>query len=334
LNQEAGFGISEGIDYAPSDTYSRAFRVGVINTLKVSILGIMFATVLGFFIGIARLSGNYLVQKIAAIYVECFRNVPLLLQILFWYTAVILQLPPVRQSFTLFQNIFINQRGIYLPWPQPTQDFKMWLGYLIAGLVSAFLVYVIRMSRLRRSGNVGFPSMWAVPIFISLAVSGWYLTEHKPLSLDIPALHRFNFTGGVRLTPEFSALLLGLSVYTSAFIAEIVRGGIQSVKRGQREAAKAIGLKEFQILRLVILPQALRIITPPLTNQYLNLAKNSSLAIAIGFPDLFNVGSTIMNQTGQSIPVFAMIMISYLIMSLTTSILLNLYNRKVKIVEQ
>jgi general L-amino acid transport system permease protein len=176
--------------------------------------------------------------------------------------------------------------------------------------------------------------MWAVPIFISLAVSGWYFTEHKPLSLDIPALHRFNVTGGVRLTPEFLALLLGLSVYTSAFIAEIVRGGIQSVKRGQWEAAKAIGLKEFQILRLIILPQALRIITPPLTNQYLNLAKNSSLAIAIGFPDLFNVGSTIMNQTGQSIPVFAMIMISYLIMSLTTSILLNLYNRKVKIVEQ
>lgn len=334
LNQEAGFGIAEGGDYTPSDTYLQAFWVGVINTLKVSILGILFATVLGLFFGVIRLSSNYLVKKIASIYVECFRNIPLLLQILFWYTAVMLQLPPVRQSLTLYQSIYINQRGIYLPWFQPAQGLKIWIVFVVAGLGAGCLLYLIGIRRLRRSGSVGFPSLWAVTIFMCVAVSGWYLTEQIPFSLDIPVLQRFNFTGGIRLTPEFSALLLGLSVYTSSFIAEIVRGGIQSVKRGQREAAKAIGLKEFQILRLVVLPQALRIIIPPLTNQYLNLAKNSSLAIAVGFPDLFNIGNTMMNQTGQSIPVFAIIMFSYLIMSLTTSLFLNWYNRKVRIVEQ
>ena len=183
-------------------------------------------------------------------------------------------------------------------------------------------------------GWAGFTIKWAVPVFTGIAVLGWYITPQPPLSLEIPVLQRFNFTGGARLSPEFSALIIGLSVYTSAFIAEIVRGGIQSINKGQLEAARAVGLSESQALRLVVLPQALRIIIPPLSNQHLNLAKNSSLAIAVGFPDLFNIGSTMMNQTGQSIPVFTLIMAGYLIMSLIASLFLNWYNRKVKIIEQ
>lgn len=334
LGQEAGFGISEGIDYAPSDTYLRAFQVGVVNTLKVSVLGIIFATVLGLFFGIARLSGNWLVRKIAAFYVECFRNIPLLLQILFWYTAVILQLPPVRESISLSHNFFINQRGIYMPWPQPMPGFKQWAGYLAAGLFILLLAYLVRAWKFRGPGWAGFTIKWAFPVFTGIAVLGWYITPQPPLSLEIPLLQRFNFTGGALLSPEFSALIIGLSVYTSAFIAEIVRGGIQSIKKGQLEAARAVGLSESQTLRLVVLPQALRIIIPPLSNQHLNLAKNSSLAIAVGFPDMFNIGSTMMNQTGQSIPVFTLIMAGYLIMSLIASFFLNWYNRKVKIIEQ
>lgn len=334
LNEEAGFGIAEAGDYRPSDTYFKAFRVGVVNTLKVSILGIVLATVIGLLLGISRLSSNYLVSRIASVYVETFRNVPLLLQILFWYGAVILQLPPVRESINLSEHIFISQRGIYLPWPIPTDSFERWLAFLVVGFSAALLFYFIKAYSRRRSGATGSIFIYPILIFALITISGWLLVEGRPFVFDYPILERFNFTGGLRLTPEFAALLLGLTVYTSAFIAEIVRGGIQSVKRGQHEAARAVGLTEFQALRLVVLPQAVRVITPPVTNQYLNLAKNSSLAVAIGFPDLFNVGSTIMNQTGQSIPVFTMIMASYLIMSLATSLFLNIYNRSMKIVER
>ncbi|MFQ5793894.1 MAG: amino acid ABC transporter permease [Candidatus Bipolaricaulia bacterium] len=334
LRLEAGFGIAEGIAFQPSDPYLRAFWVGVVNTLKVSLIGIVLATTLGLVFGVARLSSNWLVRTIASAYVEGFRNIPLLLQILFWYIAVILQLPPVRQSISLFERIFINQRGVHLSWPHPTPGLKIWGAYLAAGLVVAVVLYVVRRWQLHRAGRPGFPFLWAVPAFAAFAVFGWFLTPQTPLTLDIPVLQRFNFTGGVQLTPEFSALLIALAVYTGAFIAEVVRGGIQSVETGQREAARAVGLREIQVLRLVVLPQALRIIVPPLTSQYLNLAKNSSLAIAIGFPDLFNIGNTMMNQTGQSIPVFAMIMTSYLIMSLTTSTFMNWYNRRVRLVER
>jgi general L-amino acid transport system permease protein len=334
LGLEAGFGIAEGIPYQPSDTYLKAFWVGVVNTLSVSILGIVLASILGLIFGVARLSSNWLVRNVASIYVEFFRNIPLLLQILFWYTAVILQLPPVRQSISLFGQVFVSQRGIYLPWLHTTMGFPVWGAYLAAGLVLAATLYGVRLWRLRRLGRSGFPSKWAFPAFIAIGVLGWFMAPETPITLDVPILTRFNFVGGLRLSPEFSALLIGLSVYTGAFIAEVVRGGIQAVERGQREAAKAVGLTEFQVLRLVVLPQTLRIIVPPLTSQYLNLAKNSSLAIAVGFPDVFNVGNTMMNQTGQSIPVFMMIMANYLIMSLATSAFMNWYNRRVRIVER
>ena len=329
LNDEAGFGIAEGIAYEPSDTYLRAFWVGVINTIRVSIIGIVCATILGLVVGIARLSSNWLVRNIAAVYVECFRNIPLLLQILFWYTAVILQLPSVRKSFTFLGGVFINQRGVYLPSPQPTSSMKIWLGCLAAGLILALILYLVRSRKLQQMEQPGFPAKWALPVFLLVAFVGWFLTPGRPFTWELPALKGFNFDGGIYLSPEFSALLIGLVIYTAAFIAEVVRSGIQSVATGQREAAKAIGLSEFQTLRLVILPQALRVIAPPLTSQYLNLTKNSSLAVAIGFPDLFNVGNTMMNQTGQSIPIFGMIMMSYLIISLMTSAYMNWYNRRI-----
>ena len=327
LQDEAGFDISEGIPYEPSDVYLKAFWVGILNTLKVSIIGIVCATLLGLLFGIARLSSNWLIRTIATAYVECFRNVPLLLQILFWYTAVVGQLPRVRESIALFGGVFINNRGLYLPSPEPTAGLKIWLGFLAAGLLLAVVLYVVRWRKLQQLDRPGFRAKWALPAFLIVALCGWFLAPSRPFTLDLPVLQGFNFRGGMRFSPEFSALLIALSVYTGAFIAEIVRSGIQSVVKGQREAARAIGLKESQTLRLIVLPQSIPIIVPPLTSQYLNLTKNSSLAVAIGFPDLVSVGNTMMTQTGQSIPVFAMIMASYLVMSLTTSAAMNWYNR-------
>ncbi|MDE0019413.1 MAG: ABC transporter permease subunit [Candidatus Poribacteria bacterium] len=329
FQDEAGFGISEGITYDPSDTYLKAFWVGVLNTLKVSIIGIVCATFIGLFFGIARLSSNWLIRTIAAAYVECFRNVPLLLQIVFWYTAVVAQLPNVRESLSLFGGAFINNRGVYLPSPEPTSSLKIWLWFLGAGLLLAVFLYVLRWQQLQRLDRPGFRAKWALPAFLIVALCGWFLTPGRPFTLDLPALQGFNYQGGMSFSPEFSALLVGLSIYTSAFIAEVVRSGIQSVVKGQREAARSVGLKEGQTLRLVVLPQAVPIIVPPLTSQYLNLAKNSSLAVAIGFPDLLGIGRTMMLQTGQSIPVFAIIMVSYLVMSLTTSAAMNWYNRRI-----
>lgn len=327
LQDEAGFDISEGIPYEPSDVYLKAFWVGILNTLKVSIIGIVCATLLGLLFGIARLSSNWLIRTIATAYVECFRNIPLLLQILFWYTAVVGQLPRVRESIALFGSVFINNRGIYLPSPEPTSSLKIWLGFLGAGFLLAVILYVVRWRKLQQLDRPGFRAKWALPAFLIVALCGWFLTPGRPFTLDLPVLQGFNFQGGMRFSPEFSALLIALSVYTGAFIAEIVRSGIQSVVKGQREAARAVGLSESQTLRLIVLPQSIPIIVPPLTSQYLNLTKNSSLAVAIGFPDLVSVGNTMMTQTGQSIPVFAMIMVSYLVMSLTTSAAMNWYNR-------
>ena len=329
LQNEAGFDISEGIRYDPSDMYLKAFWVGILNTLKVSIIGIVCATLLGLLFGIARLSSNWLIRTIAAVYVECFRNIPLLLQILFWYTAVVAQLPRVRESVTLFDSVFINNRGIYLPSPEPTSGLKTWIWFLGVGLLLAVILYVVRWRKLQRLERPGFRAKWALPALVIVSLCGWFLTPVRPFTLDFPVLRGFNFTGGFSFSPEFSALLIGLSMYTGAFIAEVVRSGIQAVVKGQREAARSIGLKEGQALRLIVLPQAVPIIVPPLTSQYLNLAKNSSLAVAIAFPDLFHVGNTMMNQTGQSIPVFAMVMASYLVMSLTTSAAMNWYNRRI-----
>lgn len=334
LRLEAGFDIGEGITYDLSDSYARAFVVGVVNTLRVTVVGIVLATVLGVVAGVARLSSNWLVNKMASAYIEIIRNTPLLVQLFVWYFAVIMKLPRVRESIALPGPVFVSNRGLTLSWPVPTDSFGMWLSYLIAGAVVAVVLWIVRARTQRRTGRPGFRLLWIGAPFVALATLGWFLVPVAPFVLDKPSLEGWNYQGGLTLTPEFTALLVGLVVYTGAFIAEVVRAGILAVPRGQIEAARSVGLNEMQTLRLVTFPQALRIIIPPLTSQYLNLAKNSSLAIAIGFPDLFNVAGTIFNQTGRSIQVIVMIMASYLSMSLFTSLLMNVYNRRVQLVER
>ena len=343
LGSEAEFGISEGIDYDPSDSYLKAFWVGVVNTIKVSIVGIFCATIIGFFFGIARLSSNWLIRTIASVYVEIFRNIPLLLQIVFWY-ALKNALPKVQESINFSDNVFINVRGVYLSSFERAAGFNAWLSYLLAGIILAIVV-VLGLAAYRYFGrdrelqqtdppsfisDIIFGAKWtAAPTFFIVAIAGLFLTSEPTFVVNRPMLQGFNFEGGMSFSAEFTALLIGLAVYTSAFIAEVVRSGIQAVVKGQREAARAVGLKESQVLRLIVIPQAIPIIIPPLTSQYLNLAKNSSLATAIGFPELLHIGHTMMNQTGQSIPIFGMVMVSYLIMSLTTSAFMNWYNHRI-----
>ena len=331
LRQEAGFGIAEGLPYTAEDSYARAFWVGAVNTIRVSVVGTVAATIIGLLVGLGRLSRNWLIRTLGTMYVESFRNVPLLLQILFWYSGVILQLPGVRQSIQLGNGIFINQRGVYVPAAIPTDGLGWWLILTLTSLALAVVAWIWLPSAARptRVGRAA-PLVPLVPVMV--AVLAWLITS--PFVFEAPQLTTFNFQGGWRLTPEFSALLLGLSMYSGAFIGEVVRGAVQSVSAGQREAARAVGLREGLVIRKVVLPQALRIMLPPLTSQYLNLAKNTSLAIAVGFPDLFNVGNTMMNQTGQALPVFGLIMASYLAMSLTTSLGMNWYNRTVRLVER
>lgn len=331
---EAGFDIGEGISYSASDSYARAFLVGVVNTLRVTAVGIVLATILGVVMGVARLSSNWLVNRIAGVYIESIRNTPLLVQLFVWYFAVILKLPRVEESIALPGSIFISNRGLAIPWPVPSDSFGVWWSYLIAAFVAAVVLWIVRARRQARTGRPSFSLLWVGVAFIGIAALGWFLAPGSPLGLDVPILRGLNYQGGFILTPEFTALLVGLVVYTGAFIAEVVRAGIQAVPRGQIEAARAVGLNETQTLRLIVLPQALRIIVPPLTSQYLNLAKNSSLAIAIGFPDLFNVAGTIFNQTGRSVQVILLIMVSYLSMSLFTSLLMNVYNRRIQLIER
>jgi len=334
LKLEAGFEIGEGIAYEPSDSYARAFLVGVVNTLRVTIAGIALATILGLVAGIARLSSNWLVNKIASVYIESIRNTPLLVQLFVWYFAVIMKLPRIKESIVLPGPIFISNRAVAVPWPVPSPSFRAWIPYLVAALVVAGVIEGLRARKQRELGRPPFSGLWAVLAFVAIAVLGWLLAPGSPLMLSKPSLKGLNYKGGLILTPEFTALLVGLVVYTGAFIAEVVRAGILSVSKGQIEAARALGLSEGEILRLIVLPQALRVIIPPLTSQYLNLAKNSSLAIAIGYPDLFNVAGTIFNQTGRSVQVIVLIMGSYLSISLFTSLLMNIYNRRVQLVER
>ncbi len=341
LRNEAGFDVSDSvIEYASSDTYLKAFYVGVLNTVRVSLVGILCATVLGLFFGIARLSTNWLVRNIAATYIEIFRNVPLLLQIVFWFT-VFGSLPAARDSIELFNAVYINNRSIHFPSLQQTAGFSSWVGYLYAAAILAIIsVFVLALIFYRKQAermkegddnryfmHISRAAMWsAVPVFLIVTIIGWFFAPESPFVLVRPEFQKFNVVGGIRFSASFISLLIGLSVYTSAFIAEVVRSGIQAVSKGQREAARAVGLSTGQTLRLIVLPQAVPIIIPPLTSQYLNLAKNSSLAAAAGYDDLFRIGKTIMTQAGKEIPVFAMIMVNYLTMSLTTSAAMNWYN--------
>lgn len=335
LGDTAGFPISEGVAYEPTNVNAYAFLVGIVNTLRVAVIGVVLATAIGTLVGIGRLSRNWLVRKLATVYVEMIRNIPLLVQLFFWYFAVMLTgLPLVGESIRLPGSIFLSRRGIYMPWPIATTSFGTWSLYLLGGVALAIAVFVIRRIQLKRADRPGRSLSWAAAAFVCVAIMGWFLTPGHPLTLDIPVFERFNFVGGMWLSASFTALVIGLATYTGAFIAEIVRAGIQAVGIDQAEAAKALGLRRGQVLRLVVLPQALRVIIPPLTSQYLNLVKNSSLAILIGYYDLLNVGTTIFNQTGRAVEMILLIMGTYLSISLLTSLLMNLYNRRIKLVER
>lgn len=335
LNRTSGFDISQHlIDYSNTMSYGRAFLVGLVNTLVVTIIGIVLATLLGFVIGIARLSNNWLIAKLATVYVEVIRNVPLLLQLFLWYFAVLKNLPGPRQSYMLPGGGALNVRGLYLPAPLPQSGF----GIVMAALGLCVLGWIaLAMWARKRQLATGqtFPTLWVGLAATILVPSLLFLVLGRPLAFDYPALAGFNFRGGMVLQPEFAALVVGLVTYTASFIAEIVRSGIAGVSRGQKEAAAALGLRQGQMLRLVVVPQALRIIIPPLTNQYLNLTKNSSLAVAIGYPDLVSVfAGTVLNQTGQAVEVILITMGVYLTLSLLTSGFMNWFNARMALVER
>ena len=337
MNNPASFGIGESfIPYDPSNTYARALVVGLVNTLVISAVGIVLTTIVGILAGVARLSSNWLINKLAAAYVGLIRNTPLLLQLMFWYFGVAIQLPSVREAVQLPGPVFLTQRGVYMAWGEGTATFPAWRIFILLAILSIFVVWFLLWSAQKRA-SIPLSPWWSlaylfVPVLIILV--GYMIQPEPPLIATIPELSGLNFRGGLRLTPEFAALLFGLVIYTGAFIAEIVRAGIQAVSRGQVEAARSLGLTIGQTLRLVVFPQALRIMIPPVTSQYLNLAKNSSLAIAIGFPDLFSVAGTVFNQTGAAIEIITIMMLSYLSISLFTSLLMNIYNRRIQLVER
>lgn len=334
-NQTAGFDIAQTlIPYEMTSTYGRAFWVGLVNTLVVSAVGIVLATLIGFIVGIARLSRNWLIAKLAAAYVDLLRNIPLLLQILFWYFGVLATLPGVRQSLSFGEAVFLSNRGLYAPALVAEPGFGWVVAAFVLGLAGAVGIARWAKRRQDRTGEqfpifrVAVGLLLGPPLLVAL-VTG------LPWSWEYPELRGFNFSGGIRMLPEFVALLLALTLYTAAFIAEIVRAGIQSVSRGQTEAAYALGLRPRQTTRLIIIPQALRVIVPPLTSQYLNLTKNSSLAVAIGYPDLVSVFTgTVLNQTGQAVEVIAITMLVYLTISLLISMFMNWYNRRIALVER
>ena len=334
LSQPAGFDIATSIiAYNPTMSHGRVFLVGLLNTMLVAIVGIFFATILGFIVGVLRLSPNWLINKIAYVYIEVVRNVPLLLQILFWW-AFFLALPQVRQALNFADTIYLSNRGLQLPWPVPEAGFIVTPIAVMLGIIASMVLARWARKRQEATGQI-FPVVWSsFGLIVGLPLLAFLITG-APLGWDIPEPKGFNFSGGFTITPEFAGLLLALVVYTGAFIAENVRSGILAVSHGQTEAAYALGLRPNWTMRLVILPQALRVIVPPLTSQYLNLTKNSSLAIAVGYPDLVAAfGNTTLNQTGQSIEVIAMTMAVYLTLSLLISAFMNWYNKRIALVER
>ncbi len=334
VNKESAFEIGESlISYSAASSYGRALIVGALNTLKVAFVGIILTIFLGTIIGVARLSSNWLVSKLAAIYIEVMQDIPVLLQLFFWYAIFYETLPSPRQALSPMNGVFLCNRGVAFAIPEAHPAHRY---MLLAFLVACGLAYFIRRWARRRQEKTGrfFPVFRvSVGLIVGLPLVIWYLAG-SPTKMNVPELVGFNFEGGMMVSPEFVALLLGLVIYTAAFVAEVVRAGIQSVSKGQREAAMSIGLKPPMVLNLVILPQALRVIIPPLTSQMLNLTKNSSLAVAIGFPDFVSVANTTINQTGQAIEGVALIMAVYLIFSLSTSAFMNWYNKRVALVER
>ncbi|MGK3144492.1 amino acid ABC transporter permease [Pantoea sp. C2G6] len=335
LERTAGFGIVQHlIDYTEGDTYARVFLVGLTNTLLVSALCIVFASILGFAVGLARLSDNWLLRKLSNIYIETFRNIPPLLQIFFWYFAVLRNLPGPRQALDAFGLAFVSNRGLYVPWPTYAPGSWPFIIALLLAIACSFGLYrfnrqhQLKTGQLRRSWPAAVAMLILFPLIAHL---GFGAATHW----DLPQLRGFNFRGGAVMIPELAALTLALSIYTSSFIAEVIRSGIQSVPHGQHEAARSLGLPNPVTLRQVIIPQAMRVIIPPLTSQYLNIVKNSSLAAAIGYPDMVSLfAGSVLNQTGQAIETIAITMGVYLIISLLISLLMNFYNRKIALVER
>ncbi len=334
LSRESGFAIGESpIAFGPENTYARAILVGVLNTIRIAVVGIILATILGTIIGIARLSKNWLIAKLSMIYVEVIRNVPLLLQLFFWYAIITETLPGPRQAINVMPGVFMSNRGIKVP--SPTDHFAFDLaaiGFLLA-FVLIFIMVNLAKKRQDATGKAFPVYRGGLLLLLGMPLLGW-LIGGAPWELDVPKLQGFNFVGGATLTPEFAALLFGLVLYTAGFIAEVVRSGIQAVNYGQWEAASALGLTRSQTLRLIVLPQSLRVIIPPMTSQYLNLTKNSSLAVAIGYPDIVSIANTTLNQTGQAIEGILIIMAVYLSISLSISVFMNWYNKHIALVER
>jgi len=335
LDGTAGFEIDEApISFSSSDTYGRVFLVGLLNTLIVTFVGIIFATILGLLVGILRLSKNWLIRKIATAYIDIFRNIPILLQILFWYNVVLNAMPSPKQSLEFVGGIFVNNRGLYIPKPDMNSTTIFVLTSLAIVFVSIYLLNKWANKRQETTGEdfpviiVGFSALVLVPIVA-------YFIGGADFNFDYPALRGFNFQGGKTISPEFLALTFALVIYTATFIAEAIRSGIEAVSKGQKEAAASIGLSGYQALKLVVLPQAIRIAIPPVINQYLNLAKNSSLAAAVGYPEIITLFAGItLNQVGQAIEIIAITMLVYLTISLVVSALLNWFNHKMKIKER
>ena len=334
LNSEAAFEIGESlIEYSAADRYARALFVGFLNTLLVSFIGIILTVILGTFLGVARLSKNWLIKRCAAAYIELFQDIPVLLQLFFWYAFFYEMLPSPRDAISPFKGLFLCNRGLIFGIPQEHPVYKY---MAIAIIIAVIVIFFLKKWAKKRQDLTGKPFpviITSIILLIGFPLLCWVIGG-TPTDMSVPILKGFNFKGGLTISPEFAALLLGLVLYTAAFVAEVVRAGIQSVSKGQTEAAMAIGLKPGQVLNLIILPQALRVIIPPLTSQMLNLTKNSSLAVAIGYPDFVSVAGTAINQTGQAIEGVLLIMIVYLIFSLSTSAFMNFYNKKMAIVER
>jgi general L-amino acid transport system permease protein len=330
LKNTAGFDVSQTlIPYSGSDSYTRVFFVGLLNTLLVAVIGIFIATIIGFLVALGRLSPNWLLSRVSGAYVEVVRNLPVLFQILFWYLAVLAVLPGPRQSISIFGTFFLNSRGLFIPKPIPDPGLDPFLIALAVAIIAAFALRSYARRQLFEKGNAIRIWPYVVGLLIGLPVLAM-LVYGVPISFELPQLRGFNFAGGSRVIPEFVALTVALSTYTAAFIAEIVRAGIQSVHKGQMEAGSSLGLSRGATLRLIVIPQALRVILPPLTNQYLNLTKNSSLAVAIGYPDLFSVfAGTTLSQTGQAIEIIAITMGVYLVISLVTSAIMSFYGWRI-----
>jgi general L-amino acid transport system permease protein len=330
LQNTAGFDVSQNlIPYSGSDTYTRVFFVGLLNTLLVSVIGIFFATVIGFLVALGRLSPNWLLSRIAGGYVELIRNLPLLFQILFWYLAVLAALPNPRQSISVFGSFFLSNRGLVIPKPVGNVGFEPFMLAVLIAIVAGVLLWRYARRQLFQKGRAIRIWPYELGLLIGLPLLS-VLVFGKPMSFEVPELKGFNFSGGSRVIPEFVALTLALSTYTAAFIAEVVRAGILSVHKGQMEAGSSLGLQRGQVLRLIVIPQALRVILPPLTNQYLNLTKNSSLAVAIGYPDLVSVfAGTTLSQTGQAIEIIGITMGVYLLISLVTSAIMSFYGWRI-----